>query len=266
MLTAGNINLSSNDRARLAILLAVQEYRVPWMRQQMEEFTTGIIERFTRSMLEAPGIAEATLVKLAISDAAQAHAVAETLRAAFRDGDVKVAATPAASLNAMGYALEALFAFYFSMGWEILEDSSGSFVTSDCPVHRYYVPVRPEIPYSGLLDPRVQVRFPLSSTKMLVLRHISERIKVVRAMSKRGQKRKAFKIVPNSRQTRRIPVSPAEVGQINAHTMAMAARFVFSSKEFPEAPEKLQGECMNVRQVLTDYPEGFTVFRAHYPQ
>jgi hypothetical protein len=171
MLIAGNMNLSANDRARLAILLAIQEYRVPWMRQQMEDFTTGMMERFTRSMLEAPGIAEATLVKLAISDAAGAHAVAETLRAAFRDGNVKVAATPAASLNAMGYALEALFAFYFNMGWEILEDSSGSFVTSDCPVHRYYVPVRPEIPYSGLLDPRVQVRFPLSSTKMLVLRH-----------------------------------------------------------------------------------------------
>jgi hypothetical protein len=48
--------------------------------------------------------------------------------------------------------------------------------------------------------------------------------------------------------------------------MAMAARFIFSSRELPEVPKQLQGECMNVRQVLVDYPNGFTMFHAHYPQ
>jgi hypothetical protein len=45
----------------------------------------------------------------------------------------------------------------------------------------------------------------------------------------------------------------------------MAARFVFSSTQLSDAAEILQGECMNVRQVLTDFPGGITEFRAHYP-
>jgi hypothetical protein len=50
------------------------------------------------------------------------------------------------------------------------------------------------------------------------------------------------------------------------HTMAMAATYVFSPIEIAEEPELLKGECMNVRQILTDYPGGFTEFKAHYPQ
>ena len=265
-LLLGHYDISPDDRGRMAVLLAIQEYRVPWMRQQMEEFTTGMLERFTKSMLDAPGVVEESLVKLAISDATGADTMAETMRAAFRNGDVKVVASPAASLNAMGYALAALFDFYFKMDWEILETNSSPFVTSDCPVHRYYVPVRTEIPYSGLLDWRVQVRFPLSSRKMLVLRHDRNRIEMVRAMHKRGHKRKAFKLISRAPQIRSVRVSAADVRHINSHTMVMAARYVFSSAELPDAVEQLQGECMNVRQVLTDYPGGFTEFRAHYPQ
>jgi hypothetical protein len=266
LLLSGHYALSPDDRGRLAVLLAIQEYRVPWMRQQMEEFTAGMLERFTRSMLDAPGVVEESLVKLALSDAAEADTMAETMRAAFRNGDVKVVASPAASLNAMGYALAALFDFYFAMDWEILETDSVPFVTSDCPVHRYYVPVHTEIPYSGLLDWRVQVRFPLSSRKVLVLRHDRNRIKMVRAMRKRGHKRLAFKILAQTPQIRNMRVSAADVRYINSHTMAMAARYVFSSTELPDAADRLQGECMNVRQVLTDYPGGFTEFRAHYPR
>jgi len=59
------------------------------------------------------------------------------------------------------------------------------FVTSDCPVHRYYVPVRPDLPYEGLLNKRVQVRFPLSRKKMLVIRHDSRRIERIEKRRKR---------------------------------------------------------------------------------
>jgi hypothetical protein len=100
---------------------------------------------------------------------------------------------------------------------------------------------------------------------MLVLRHVPNRIEVVRAKPKRGQKRKAFKIVPRAPQIEDVRVSSEDVLKINAHTMAMAARFVFSSTQLSDAAEILQGECMNVRQVLTDFPGGITEFRAHYP-
>jgi hypothetical protein len=46
----------------------------------------------------------------------------------------------------------------------------------------------------------------------------------------------------------------------------MAAGYVFSPKEPPDAARLLQGECVNMRQVLTDYPDSIFEFKAHYPQ
>jgi hypothetical protein len=63
-----------------------------------------------------------------------------------------------------------------------------------------------------------------------------------------------------------VRVSTSDVQQINLHAMTMEARHVFSSTEIPGAVEHLQGECKNVRQILTDYPDGFTEFTVHYPQ
>src|SRR5450432_621316 len=45
-LLSGHYNISRDARGRLAFLLAIQEYRVPWMREQMEAFMTGMLQRF----------------------------------------------------------------------------------------------------------------------------------------------------------------------------------------------------------------------------
>jgi len=262
-LLSGHYDISRDARGRLSFLMAIQEYRVPWMREQMEAFMTGMVERFTQNMLDAPGFAEEKLEELGMSEQIP---MLTGMREAFRSGDIHVVSTPTASLHAMGYVMEMLLEIYFKMGWEVLESDSIPFVTSDCPVHRYYLPIRPDIPASGLLDKRVQVRFPLSSRKMLVLRHDRKRIELVQALRQRGRNRDALKAMSRSSQIRHVRVSAADVKHINAHTMEMAARYVFSPIEIPEAPELLRGECMNVRQVLTDYPGGFTEFRAHYPQ
>ncbi len=262
-LLGGHYNISREARGRLATLLAIQEYRVPWMREQMELLMTAMLQRFTKGMLDAPGVAEDTLIKLGMTDQLP---LLTSMREAFHNGDVHVVANPTASLHAMGYVLEPLLDTYFQMGWEVLETTSIPFVTSDCPVHRYYVPVRPDLPYEGLLDKRVQVRFPLSRTKMLVLRHDRRRIEMIEELLRRKRRREAQKAIDRSTQIRHVRVGRADVEHINAHTIAMAARYVFSSKELPDAPQLLQGECMNMRQVLTDYPDGIFEFKAHYPQ
>jgi hypothetical protein len=61
------------------------------------------------------------------------------MREAFQNRDVTVHAN-STTRRAMGYLLEPLVATYFQMGWEVLETTSISFVMSDCPVHRYYLP------------------------------------------------------------------------------------------------------------------------------
>lgn len=261
-LNSGHYDISRYARIRLATLLAVQEYRVPWMREQMEEFTTGMLQRFTQSMLDAPGVAEATLDELGLSD--KKEMLAE-MRKAFKEGNVFVTASPVASLHAMGYVLEPLLDVYFKMGWEVLETDSVPFITSDCPVHRYYLPIRQDIPYSGLLDKRVQVRFPLSGRRMLVMRHDRQRIELEQFLRERGRERDAVKLMERASQVRLVRVGANDVNQINAHTVSMAARHVFSPIEMPDIPPLFRGECMNVRQILTDYPGGLTEFKAHYP-
>ena len=192
-LFAGNYSISKDARIRLATLLAIQEYRVPWMREQMEAFTAGMLQRFTQSMLDEPGVAEEAMDEVGLSD--QKHML-EGMRKAFRDGDVFVTASPVASLHAMAYVLEPLQHAYFNMRWDVLETDSVPFVTSDCPVHRYYLPIHPEIPYEGLMDFRVQVRFPLSAKKMLVLRHDRKRVERLKLLKERGREEEAAKLSP----------------------------------------------------------------------
>lgn len=140
------------------------------------------------------------------------------------------------------------------------------FITSDCPVHRYYVPVLKEQPYSGLMDKRVQIRFPLSQTKMLVIRHDRKRIEMVEAIRERRGNREAQKAANRASQIRHVRVSAKDVMNINAHTASMASRFIFSSIELGNANELLNGECQNVRHELIDLLGGFTEFRAVFPQ
>lgn len=45
-----------------------------------------------------------------------------------------------------------------------------------------------------------------------------------------------------------------------------ALAIMHKSKELPGVPQLLEGECINMRQVLTDYPDGVFEFKAHYPQ
>ena len=262
-LVGGHYSISKDARLRLSALLAIQEYRVPWMREQMELFMTGMLQRFSKAMLETPDVAEDTLVKLGMGD--QLPLLAE-MREAFANGDIEVVASPTASLHAMGYAFQPLFEAYFQMGWTVLETDSVSFITSDCPVHRYYLPIRPDLQYEGLMDRRVQVRFPLSKSKMLVLQHDRKRIEMIEDLFRRNRRKEAQKAINRSGQVRHIRVGQRDVEQINAHTIAMAARHVFSPTESKEVADLFRGGCLNMRQVLTDYPGGLFEFKAHYPQ
>jgi hypothetical protein len=265
-LNAGHYNISRDARIRLSTLLAVQEYRVPWMREQMEAFMQGMMERYMKSFVSAPGELEAQLRKHHLVNEAEADRVAGEMRKGLLENEITLSATPAASLHAMGYMLELLPEIYFTMAWEILETKSLPFITSDCPVHRFYLPRQPQVPYGGLMDSRVEVRFPLSRTKMLVIRHDRRRMEMVEALRQRQGNRAAQKAANRASAIRHIRVGSEDVAAINTHTASMAARFIFSSVELKNASELLQGECKNVRQQFVDLPGGFTQFKAVFPK
>jgi len=260
---SGHYDISRDARLRLSALLAVQEYRVPWMREQMEGLTTEVLRTFTTAMLSMPGYLEKEFAKQGDENAAESVA---RFKVGFEDGSIFIKATEAASLNAMGIMLESFVSIYYQMKWKILESSSIPFVTSDCPVHRYYLPEYREKLATGLHDYRVQVRFPLSPSQMLVISHDFGRIKRMMDLQKRGLHRKVQKLGMQSSPIHRVAVSEDDVRLINRHTMSMAKDFVFAASEIPDALEVLSHESMNVSHTYVHHPGGGLGFIAHYPQ
>lgn len=264
-LAKGQHQLSRPSRAQLSMLLAIQEYRVPWMREAMERFTTAMLVRFTKAMTNAPGLMEKTIEELSLAPAGQETKVAEEMRAVLQTGDIRITASPGASMQAMGHLLNSLPNVYYAMSWDVLEAPSATFITSDCPVHRYYLPVRGDIPPRGLMDPRVQVRFPLSRERMLVLRHDRKRMEMIEVLRRRRGNRAAQQMADIASTIRYAKIGQSAVAAINKHTAAMAQRFIFSDAALPNGPDLVSGDCRNVRHEFIDLPDGSTEFRSVYP-
>jgi hypothetical protein len=264
-LAKGQPQLSRASSVQLSALLAIQEYRVPWMREAMERFTTAMLVRFTNAMTEAPRLMERAIEELAISPAGEEMKLAEDMRAVLQRGDVIVTASPEASMQAMGHLLNSLPNVYYTMSWDVLETQGATFITSDCPVHRYYLPVRGDIPQRGLMDPPVQVRFPLSRERMLVLRHDRKRMEMIEALRRRSGNRAAQQMANTASTIRYVKIGQPAVEAINKHTAAMAQGFIFSDTALPDGVDLVSGDCQNVRHEFIDLPDGSTAFRSVYP-
>jgi hypothetical protein len=89
---------------------------------------------------------------------------------------------------------------------------------------------------------------------------------LIEDLIRRNRSREAQKAIDRAGHIRHIRVGRRDVEHINAHTVAMAARHVFSSSESEVIAGQFRGECLNMRQVLTDYPDGIFELKAHYPQ
>jgi hypothetical protein len=177
-LNTGHYNISGSARGRLAFLMAIQEYRVPWMRQTMEDMMKAVQERIMTSMIDRPGFLEERINEMKAEEGRETNVTADDLRHCFRTGQIGLAPNPGSSLWAMGAVAEKVTEIYFGLRWTILESKAASFVTSDCPVHRFYSPAAPERPYVGLADDRIQVRFPISRQRMLVAEHDFKRMDI----------------------------------------------------------------------------------------
>jgi hypothetical protein len=60
-------------------------------------------------------------------------------------------------------------------------------------------------------------------------------------------------------------VEPAEVKELNAHTINMASKIIMSPEEMPEIAALFQGECQNIRQQVDDLPGGLIRMQTVYP-
>jgi len=264
-LNAGHYNISASARGRLALLMAIQEYRVPWMRQNMEDVLKAVQQRIMTSMIDRPGFLEQRIRQLKEEEGHDTTVTADDLRDSIRTGKIGLAPNPGSSLRAMGAVAEKLTEIYFGMRWTILESKAASFVTSDCPVHRFYLSAAPERPYVGLADDRIEVRFPISRQKMLVADHDFKRMEIWTRLKERGLDRLAARRRAAASEIRHREVEAAEVKELNAHTINMASKIIMSPEEMEEIPALFQGECQNIRHEVDDLPGGLIRMQTVYP-
>jgi Protein of unknown function (DUF4238) len=264
-LNAGHYDISATARAKLAFLMAIQEYRVPWMRETMEGAMKSVQESVMSLMIERPGFLEQSIAEFKEKEEKETLVTADGIRAAFRSGQITLADNPGASLWAMGSVATKVTQCYYEMKWTILESKTVPFVTSDCPVHRFYAQVQPERPYTGLADDRIQVRFPLSKSRMLIMEHDLKRMEIWHKLIARGLDKVAETRRMAASQIRRREADAAEVANLNAHTISMAARFAMTPVEMAEIPALFQGECQNIRQKVDHLPGGLIRMQTVYP-
>ena len=233
-LNDGNYELSGDERDALALLLAIQEYRVPWMRDHMENLVHAMQQKFVDTMIDAPGVTESTLEEIQKDEDPEHHVTAESMRHAFRSGEIFLKKNHGSSLWAIGAVIETLNDAYFGMRWTIYEGSDVPFITSDCPVHKFYHRFMTHLPFRGIMYRRVEVRFPLSHSRMLVLTPDFPRHRAIQALIDEGKTAEAAARAEITEPIRSFAIGGASVSVINAHTVAMAAKTVIAQREMPE--------------------------------
>src|ERR1035438_428937 len=112
------------------------------MRNHTEELVNIMQKKCSDMMLDEPGLLERHLEEMQKDkEPGEQRVTADGLRQAVRNGDIYIAKHPNASLWAMGQAADILTYMYFGMQWVILEGQELPFLTSDCQVHRYFLPL-----------------------------------------------------------------------------------------------------------------------------
>src|SRR5262249_53901172 len=133
--------ISDEDRQRIAIFVAYQEFRIPRMKDAIQGFMGEVAQRILRVSVEHPDSMKRTFEKMGkpISDSDLARLVAYV-----KNGEmtVKVNKIPWLAAGEVPTDIARLLA---NMPWTVLEAPSGfEFLTSDCPITK--VVTDPSVP------------------------------------------------------------------------------------------------------------------------
>jgi hypothetical protein len=97
-LNAGHCDISATARGKLAFLMAIQEYRVPWMRETMEGAMKSVQEGAMSTMVDHPSFLEERIAEFKAKGENETSVTADDIRATFRSGQITLAPNPGASL------------------------------------------------------------------------------------------------------------------------------------------------------------------------
>jgi hypothetical protein len=240
--------LNWQERLHATALIAVQELRVPYMREQLSEMMKGLYTAFMHRTVSEPGRLEKYLKERQAAGKASAGVSAAEMRNAVMDGGIKLEMKPEASLRAMGHSLRALISTYAEMRWTVLIANDGEFVTSDCPVCRDY-PETHSMP-AGLVNPDLTLYFPFSRSRALRLSHDEKKMRIFRILMQQGREREATRLRGRTPEISYRPATVNETNSINTLIIKRAQRWVYSPSENPSIPAEFRGDCANLKMAI----------------
>lgn len=241
-----------------ASLIAMQELRVPYVRDQLASAMIGLQEQVVNFSLSVPGYLERVLKELQQGDKNIRSVTADDLREAVRSGKIRLEANPEASLKALGYMLPILIESYARMKRTVLISGNQSFLTSDAPVCRQY----PQSTHvgAGLVNEDLEVYFPISHDRVLQLTHDRAKIARFNELQAKGRKREATRLLDRVPEIAYRNVDKERAVEINKLVVSRANRWVYSPGCEESLPGLLVGESQNVRMEV-DYVEGPNLIR-----
>jgi len=234
--------LNWDERMHATALIAFQELRVPYMREQLSQMMRGVLKAFMQSDGAVHGMLENGLKGLQEQGVIPRSVTAEDL----------IVMRPEASLLAMGHAVKALINTYTELKWEILIAGQGDFVTSDCPVCRHY-PDSGRGPV-GLVNPDLNVYFPIARDRVLRLRHDHRKYEFFAKLMRLSRQRQAVRLRERTPETAFHLIGGGEVSAINSLLIQRAQRWVYSPSENPSVLKEFKGSCVNLKMEIEFRP------------
>jgi hypothetical protein len=234
--------LTWEQRARVALFIALQELRVPWARQNVQNLSGDLIQRLAEFRATVPNLLEADLHVLEDQGQAVRGITADSLREFIQRREYTVEVNPIISLITMLRLAALLQGHYVEMKWTVIRGPGAVlFRTSDNPVVKFDTDFGQGFYGGGLYSPSIEVRFPLSKTACLIITHDRERENTWYGLVDRGQESEADELRRAVPHISLLQILDAGVDEINALTARYATRFVYSPVRDARIGELIQG-------------------------
>jgi hypothetical protein len=263
LLADGKTRLDWQQRDRLSLLIAVQRFRVPHMRDLMDSHIKdeirALLSEYKRREQEMGGDPGEMIVGVA-----NGLNPNEKLEMAFTKDDLerllkKYDEDPQRLSREHFMNLASKFAQIFRvMKWTVYYTAGPSrFITSDCPVAMAFI--RTDIDTVAIVRPDCRILFPLSRTSLLFMEHD---IALIARLNKIGPTSTRRKLLNRLPEIRIASASTEDVTSFNAIQVEQASRWVFAGQRNDWMVPKLQQASKNVRQVVKTISRNMSVVSA----
>jgi len=202
---------------QIAVFIGFQELRVPWARKDAEEmYGASTKKQVAQALIQRPDL---------LPD------VPEEIRDCVARGEgYEVVVDPSHSLTIMLQIAPVLASWYELFKWTVLKAPDGSTViTSDNPV----IKRAPEdsVFDLGVMNPDIEIAFPLSSSDLLLLGHDTEREHKYAELRSSGEHDKAKEFLQEILPVERRQIDESALTTINRLVAEFAESQVYAQTE-----------------------------------